>query len=97
MKHILGVLFFMLLIGVSYDLMAMDDAPSLQCDGGLVFTGDSAASVKEKCGPPQKILNSDIEAPTVWVYDLGDSKFIYYVSIVDNAVERIQMGPYGED
>lgn len=97
MKHILTVLIFVSFIGISHSLTAMDDASSLQCDGGLVFTGDSAASVKEKCGPPQKILSSDIEGPVVWIYDFGDSKFIYHVNIVNNAVERIEMGPRGED
>jgi len=31
-------------------VMALDDTPSLQCNGGIVAPGDSEDSVREKCG-----------------------------------------------
>ena len=74
----------------------LDDVSSLQCDGGIVTRGDSGDSVKEKCGEPQKILRPDPQEPVQWVYDLGSTQFIYYVSFVNGKVERIQLGPYGD-
>ena len=70
-------------------VMALDDTPSLQCDGGIVAPGDSADSVKEKCGEPQQVLTPDPQEPVRWVYDFGGT---YYVSIVNGKVERIQVG-----
>jgi hypothetical protein len=69
--------------------VALDDTSSLQCDGGIVAPGDSADSVKEKCGEPQQVLTPDPQEPVKWVYDLGGT---YYVSIVNGKVERIQVG-----
>ena len=69
--------------------MALDDTPSLDCDGGIVAPGDSADSVKEKCGEPQQVLTPDPQEPVKWVYDFGGT---YYVSIVNGKVERIQVG-----
>lgn len=69
--------------------LALDDISSLQCDGGIVASGDSADSVKEKCGEPQQIQTPDPQEPVKWVYDFGDT---YHVSIVNGKVERIQVG-----
>jgi len=70
-------------------VMALDDTPSLQCDGGIVTPGDSEDSVREKCGEPKQVLTPDPQEPVKWVYDLGGT---YYVSIVNGKVERIQVG-----
>ncbi len=69
--------------------VALDDTSSLQCDGGIVAPGDSADSVREKCGEPQQVLTPDPQEPVKWVYDFGGT---YYVSIVNGKVERIQVG-----
>jgi hypothetical protein len=70
-------------------VMALDDTSSIQCDGGIVVPGDSANSVKEKCGEPQQVLTPDPQEPVKWVYDLGGT---YYVSIVNGKVDRIKVG-----
>ena len=70
-------------------VMALDDTPSLQCDGGIVAPGDSEDSVREKCGEPKQVLTPDPQEPVKWVYDFGGT---YYVSIVNGKVERIQVG-----
>ena len=49
--------------------MALDDTPSLDCDGGIVAPGDSADSVKEKCGEPNS------QSMDKWVYNFGPSEF----------------------
>ena len=69
--------------------VALDDISSLRCDGGIVAPGDSADSVKEKCGDPQQVLTPDPQEPVKWVYDFGGT---YHVSIVNAKVERIQVG-----
>jgi hypothetical protein len=76
-------------LGIQSNSMAMDDLSSLQCDNGIVAPGDSEDSVKEKCGEPQQVLTPDPQEPVKWVYDLGST---YYVSIVNDNVERIQVG-----
>ena len=83
----IGALIFIFIIQPC--VMALDDTPSLQCDGGTVAPGDSADSVKEKCGEPQQVLTPDPQEPVKWVYELGGT---YYVSIVNGKVERIQVG-----
>jgi len=77
--------------------MALDDEPFMQCDGGIVEPGDSADSVRGKCGDPQRVLRPDPQEPVVWVYNFGSTQFDYYISIVNGEVERIQTGKYGSD
>ena len=73
-------------------LSALDDALSLECDGGTVSQGDSEDSIRDKCGNPQKVTQEDADSPIVWFYNFGPSEFVYYVSFTNQIVERIQMG-----
>jgi len=91
---IITVFFFMFIVQPC--VMALDDEPSMQCDGGIVAPGDSEDSVREKCGDPQKVLRPDPQEPVVWVYNFGSTEFDYYISIVNGEVERIQTGKYGD-
>ena len=75
--------------GIQSNLMDLDDMPTMDCDGGIVVAGDSADSVRKKCGEPQQVLSPDPQEPIQWVYDLGET---YYISIVNGKVERIQVG-----
>ena len=77
-------------------VMALDDEPSMQCEGGIVVPGNSEDSVKEKCGEPRKVLRPDPQEPVVWVYNFGSTEFEYYVSMVNGQVQRIQTGAYGD-
>ncbi len=92
--YFLGLVFVVMALGSPVFIfqpyaLALDDISSLQCDGGIVASGDSADSVKEKCGEPQQIQTPDPQEPIKWVYDFGDT---YHVSIVNGKVERIQVG-----
>lgn len=78
------------------DLSALDDASSLECNGGTVSQGDSEDSVRDKCGDPQKVTREDADSPIVWFYNFGPSEFVSYVSFTNGIVERIQMGGYGD-
>jgi len=77
------------------NLLALDSASSLQCNGGNVSPGDSEDSVRDKCGNPQKVTQRDADSPIIWFYNFGPSEFVYYVSFTNGIVERIQMGGYG--
>ena len=79
------------------DLLALDDTSSLECDGGTVSQGDSEDSVREKCGNPQKVTQEDGDSPIVWFYNFGPSEFVYYVTITNGVVERIQTMSKGDE
>ena len=92
--NFIGLLFVVMALGSPVFIfqpyaLALDDISSLQCDGGILAPGDSADSVKVKCGEPKQVLTPDPQEPVKWVYDLGGT---YYVSIVNGKVERIQEG-----
>jgi len=84
-------LFFM-----PHNLLALDDASSLECGGGTVSPGDSEAGVRDKCGDPQTVTREDADSPIVWFYNFGPTEFVSYVSFTNGIVERIQMGGYGD-
>ena len=88
---------FIFMFIIQPNLMALDDISSMQCEGGIVSSGDSEDSVREKCGDPQQVLRPDPREPVVWVYNFGSTQFVYQVSIVNGQVERIQTGTYGGD
>jgi hypothetical protein len=77
-------------------VLALDDAASLECDGGTVSPGDPEAGVRDKCGDPQKVTQEDADSPIIWFYNFGPSEFVSYVTITNGIVERIQMGGYGD-
>jgi hypothetical protein len=87
---------FIFLFIVPPNLMALDDEPFMQCANGIVAPGDSEDSVREKCGDPQKVLRPDPQEPVIWVYNFGSTEFDYYISIVNDQVQRIQSGQYGD-
>jgi hypothetical protein len=76
--------------------VALDDAVSLECNGGTVSPGDSEDSVRDKCGNPQTVTREDADSPPIWFYNFGPTEFVYYVSFTNGIVERIQMGGYGD-
>ena len=87
---------FMGMFVMQPDLLALDEATSLECDGGMILVGDSEDSVRDKCGNPQKVSQQDIDSPIIWFYNFGRSEFVYYVTFTNGIVERIQMGSYGD-
>lgn len=87
----MSIIFF---IGTSAP--ALDSTSSYQCDGGIVVIGSSENQVKQMCGEPSKIERMGEENLLTWIYDSGDTEFIYYVSFLSGKVYRIQMGDYGD-
>ena len=90
------ILAFLGLFVIQPNLSALDDASSLQCSGGIVLSGDSKDSVRDKCGDPQKVTRQDADSPIIWFYNFGPTEFVSYVTITNGIVERIQMGGYGD-
>jgi len=81
---------------IQSNLLALDEAAELECDGGTVSIGDSQDSVRDKCGSPQTVSQQDIDSPIIWFYNFGPTEFVYYVTFTNGLVERIQMGGYGD-
>jgi len=69
----------------------LDDQDSFKCAGGIVEINDTEFQVLEKCGKP----TAKTEYGTVWIYDRGPSYFVYYITVSDGTVDRIQSGDYG--
>jgi len=91
---ILGAAFLSLFF-VHSNLLALDEAAELECDGGTVSIGDSQDSVRDKCGNPQSVSQRDVDSPIIWYYNFGPTEFVYYVTFTNGIVERIQMGGHG--
>jgi hypothetical protein len=87
---------FMVMYVMPANLLALDDAATLECDGGIVSRGNSEADVRDKCGDPQKVTREDADSPVIWFYNFGPSEFVSYVSFTNGVVERIQTGGYGD-
>ena len=85
-----------LLFGTGTAAPAVDSATSFQCLGGIVVIGSSEDQVKQMCGEPTKIERRGEESLLTWIYNSGDTEFIYYVSFLFGKVYRIQMGNYGD-
>ena len=89
------IMAFMLMFVLKPNLLATDETSSLDCSGGTVRAGDSEDSVREKCGDPQQVTQRDKYSPVIWFYNFGPSEFVYYVTLTNGMVERIQTGDYG--
>ena len=75
------------------DAIDLNDADQCECKNKIVSIGDTKYDVIEKCGEPSSRETNG----SVWVYDFGSTKFVYYITFVDDIVERIQYGEYGHE
>jgi hypothetical protein len=71
---------------------ALDDLSSLQCEEGIVSIGDAKFEVQQKCGEPTRRE----QRGDLWIYDFGSDEFVYYLFFVEERLERIQVGGYGD-
>jgi hypothetical protein len=72
-------------------LADMDDTDSMQCGESIVLIGDTKPEVQSKCGDPSATEERD----RVWIYNLGPTDFVYYITFTEDVVERIQVDGYG--
>lgn len=64
------------------------DLSNYRCSSSLVFIGDSERRVVDRCGDPDDAFvdnNSD-----VWVYNFGQSRFVYYFTFTNGELQRIR-------
>ena len=95
-KHCLAVFAVLSLVIVTGTAaMDLDSTSSYQCNEGTVVIGSTEDEVKQKCGEPTKIERMGEESLITWIYNRGDTEFIYYLSFLFDKVYRIQMGGYG--
>ena len=89
---ILALLLFALTPAHALDIYNMADQSTLRCRGGVVATGDSDRSVLQKCGQPLEVQSIQDVGP-VWIYSLGQSKFMYYLAFQFGKLQRIASAP----
>jgi len=74
------------------DIFNLADQSTLRCSGGIVATGDSDRAVMEKCGEPLEVQNKQDYGP-IWIYNMGQSKFMYYLAFQFGKLQRIVSAP----
>ncbi|HEX9021763.1 MAG TPA: DUF2845 domain-containing protein [Nitrospirota bacterium] len=102
------VLFFLTLMAAAPD--AVLDAATLDCQGGIVSTGDSRVDLLAKCGEPDAKESHDEEIIekldggsrqrlfiTVedWTYNFGPTQLMRIVTLRNGTVSHIRTGNYG--
>ena len=70
-----------------------NDHFSIRCTDGIVQVGDPQQQVLDKCGNPVAIAPGDSDAYHIWVYQVGASKFMYYLGFLNNQLEKIVSRP----
>jgi len=79
-------------IRYAVDITNMADQSTLRCRGGIVATGDSERAVMDKCGDPLEVQRLQ-DVGTVWIYNIGLSKFMYYLAFQNGRLQRIVSAP----
>jgi len=92
----LTILFFYAMGGSGPPSLALDSSSSFMCDGGIVVVGSTREDVKRMCGEPSRVKRMGTENLLTWVYNLGETELVYYVSFLYGKVYRIQTGGYGD-
>jgi hypothetical protein len=92
----LGVLLAILMavsqLAFAIDIYNLADQSTLRCSGGIVATGDSDRAVAQKCGEPLDVQSVQDVGP-VWIYNIGQSKFMYYLAFQNGRLQRIASAP----
>jgi len=66
---------------------------SIRCTDGIVEVGDQQQRVLDQCGDPVAIAPGDSDSYNIWVYQVGASKFMYYLGFLDGQLEKIVSKP----
>ena len=74
------------------DITNLSDQSTLRCSGGIVATGDSDHTVAQKCGEPRDVQSKQDFGP-IWIYNMGQSKFMYYLAFQNGRLQRIVSAP----
>jgi len=76
----------------SFDIYTLADQSTWRCRGGVVATGDTSTVVKNKCGNPIDVISVQDIGP-VWIYQSGQSRFMYYLAFQNGKLQRIASAP----
>lgn len=90
-------LIFLLISGqnsYAIDIFNRADQSTLRCPGGVVATGDSDRVVRQKCGEPLDVQRIQDYGP-IWIYNIGQSRFMYYLGFQFGNLQRIVSAPCG--
>ena len=74
------------------NIFNLADQSTLRCSGGIVATGDSDREVMQKCGKPLEVQSKQDYGP-IWIYNMGQSKFMYYLAFQFGKLQRIVSAP----
>lgn len=89
---ILALLMFLATPLLAIDIFNLTDQSTLRCRGGVVATGDSDRAVLQKCGQPLEVQSIQDYGP-IWIYNMGQSKFMYYLAFQFGKLQRIASAP----
>ena len=89
---ILALLWFFSIPAHAVDIFNLDDQTTLRCRGGVVALGDSDRAVLQKCGQPLEVQSKQDYGP-IWIYNMGQSKFMYYLAFQFGKLQRIVSAP----
>ena len=87
-------LILFILLSAAITLAIRIGESSLRCSGGIVAVGDLERYVAGKCGEPLRITRPSRygyreDGFRVWVY-LFDNQYVYYLSFINERLQRIQ-------
>ena len=77
----------------SININNLADQSTYRCYGGIVSTGDSARSVADKCGAPLDRTRRESDSYDIWIYQFGQSDFMYYFGFLHGKLQRIVSAP----
>jgi hypothetical protein len=88
------ILILIIFVAPSYgfDLDSMADQSTWRCPGGVVAIGDLDRDVRNKCGNPIEVARVQDVGP-VWIYQPGQTKFMYYLAFLNGKLQRIASAP----
>ena len=94
--RLIGLLLLVLFVAgrtAAIEIDFSNDHSSVRCTGGSISVGEMARGVREKCGEPAAITPGNSHSYKVWIYRLGESKFMYYLGFLNGQLERIVSRP----
>jgi hypothetical protein len=74
------------------DIDNLADQSTVRCAGGIVAKGDKDRAVLQKCGQPLEVQSKQGYG-AIWIYHLGQSKFMHYLAFQNGNLERIVSAP----
>ncbi len=92
---VVATLLFSLLPPSPISAQSLTDVSSLRCATELIVIGDPSFRVEEACGKPDYVRPAP--GGSVWIYNLGPTEFVYYLSFDRGELRRLQAGGYGWD